>query len=71
MKLITDRNGDRYWVRHGKGNIKWTGGANYDGDWYENKMHGHGKLVHTNNEIYEGEFVDDKANGYGLYINEN
>ena len=40
MKLITDRNGDRYWVRHGKGKIEWTGGANYEGDWFENKMHG-------------------------------
>jgi hypothetical protein len=63
-----DENGKK----HGKGEMRYSNGAIYDGEWKNDKQNGNGKYEFPKSQeygtaTYVGEFKDDEFNGYGEY----
>lgn len=52
-------------VRHGKGNLKFRGGAEYDGQWLHGRMAGHGTYRWPDAMVYEGEWEAGLRSGNG------
>jgi hypothetical protein len=52
---------------HGKGNIRWSDGKSYDGDYMEDKKHGKGIFEWADGRKYLGYWIKGKQNGYGVY----
>jgi hypothetical protein len=48
---------------HGRGELKYTNGAIYDGNFKEGKMCGYGRYVFADGAVYEGHWDDEKMNG--------
>ncbi|CAD8120820.1 unnamed protein product [Paramecium sonneborni] len=60
-----------FWIgicRDGFGTQVWPDGAQYEGQWKDDKAQGKGIFKHADGDIYDGEWENDKANGYGTYI---
>eukprot|EP00753_Platysulcus_tardus_P015994 PLAT5367.3.p3 GENE.PLAT5367.3~~PLAT5367.3.p3 ORF type:complete len:137 (-),score=34.54 PLAT5367.3:115-525(-) len=53
-------------MKHGVGEMTWTRGDVYHGDWENNKMHGHGTYTWSAGRIYEGEWVKHQRHGHGV-----
>lgn len=59
-------NGDlRAGVRHGKGKLKFRGGAEYDGQWLHGRMAGHGIYRWPDAMVYEGQWEAGLRSGKG------
>ena len=46
---------------------QWADGAQYNGEWRDNKMHGKGEFRWADGRVYNGEYVNDKKHGKGVY----
>ena len=53
--------------KSGKGELRFTDGSIYTGQFYDNKMHGHGLFIKNEFIKYDGNFKFDKFNGNGIY----
>jgi hypothetical protein len=49
----------KFGVRHGQGNMFWSNGELYEGEWRRNKRHGKGKMYLLGNYVIEGTFSND------------
>ncbi|XP_076177105.1 uncharacterized protein LOC143151642 [Ptiloglossa arizonensis] len=56
-------------MMEGKGVYKWSNGAQYKGDFEQNRMHGRGLLEWNNDYWYEGDFANGYRHGKGLLVN--
>ena len=56
-------------MRNGKGDLFFTNGNHYSGQFRNNKMHGQGQLFHKKEEsTYKGSFKNSLPDGYGVQI---
>eukprot|EP00325_Prymnesiales_sp_UTEX-LB-985_P010600 CAMPEP_0174758588 /NCGR_PEP_ID=MMETSP1094-20130205/107838_1 /TAXON_ID=156173 /ORGANISM="Chrysochromulina brevifilum, Strain UTEX LB 985" /LENGTH=657 /DNA_ID=CAMNT_0015964515 /DNA_START=16 /DNA_END=1990 /DNA_ORIENTATION=- len=54
-------------VRHGYGEIKYTSGSVFKGQWEHNKRSGKGTFYYPCGDVYEGEWKAGKYHGFGRY----
>eukprot|EP01032_Pedospumella_encystans_P039212 gene39212-biopygen17190 len=58
--------------KYGKGQIKYTDGSVYEGEWLKEKRHGAGRLTSTTGEVFEGVFEKDvPVSGKGVLLLKN
>lgn len=50
---------------------RFQSGAEYFGNYSNNKQHGYGEYVWANGEVYKGNWVDGKKCGYGEWEGSN
>ena len=50
---------------HGKGLLKWPGGATYEGDFFNGSPEGYGTKKYPDGRIYKGGFKDGNFHGEG------
>ena len=75
MREFTDKDGDKIWLQHGKGQCTWADkDMEYVGMWHKGQMCGLGKRVIREGKgkdqrqfLYEGEFHNNQPNGFGKY----
>lgn len=58
----------KFGFKCGKGNIFFSNGEKYEGDWFMGMKHGLGKISLPDGTIYEGSFKQNKLSGFGRMI---
>ena len=53
---------------NGTGTYVWDSGAQYSGEWRNQKRHGHGTFTYNSGETYSGDWVNNQKHGQGTYI---
>ena len=51
----------------GQGEMVYSNGVRYKGQWVEGKRYGYGVLVWPNGNIFEGAFLNNELVGEGTY----
>lgn len=57
------------YLSDGLGQMHYTNGDVYEGDWKSGKRHGNGRLVDPEGSVYTGQWSNDIQTGYGVYEN--
>jgi len=55
-------------LRNGFGQYRWKDGAEYTGQWRDDKMEGYGRIIHSDKDIYEGYWTNNRAEGKGVFL---
>ncbi len=50
------------------GEMKYSNGDIYNGNWSKDKAQGYGEIKFANNSKYEGQWEEGKINGQGTFI---
>ncbi|WP_319550281.1 hypothetical protein [Desulfogranum marinum] len=53
---------------NGHGTYVWDSGAQYSGDWQNQKRHGRGTFTYGSGETYTGDWVNNQKHGQGTYV---
>ena len=53
---------------HGTGDMRWSNGDRFSGEWKESKATGRGKLVLKNGLAYDGDLEDWCVKGFTLLL---
>ena len=54
-------------LRHGKGNVTYSNGTVYVGQWENGLMHGKGMVRHIDNSWYQGDWKEGRIEGAGVW----
>ena len=54
-------------IRHGMGQMNFTDGSFYEGQWMNDKRNGQGIFYFSSGNVYQGYFVNNKKEGYGEF----
>lgn len=55
-----------YGIMHGKGDITYSSGNSYSGEWKLGEQHGYGVMRYADGSVYEGNWKNGETEGYGI-----